>query len=51
MIIPVDAPIVNAEVPSESVSSLPEAIDHVREVVSPVVAIVAGLAEQLVDSA
>ena len=51
MIIPVDPAIVKADVPSESVSSLPEEIDHVRPVVSPVVAMVAGLAEQDVDSA
>ena len=48
---PVPEPMAKAAVPSESVSSLPEEIDHVRPVVSPDVAIVAGLDEQLVDSA
>ena len=37
VMIPVEAAIAKAAVPSESVSSLPEAIDHVRPVWSPVV--------------
>ena len=51
VIIPVPAPMVKADVPSESVSSLPPVIDQARFVVSPVVVIVPTAAEQDVDSA
>ena len=51
VIIPVDPAIVKADVPSLSVSSLPDVIDHVRPVVSPVVARSTTVPAQLVDSA